>query len=156
LAQALRRIDTILNPISGNVSVIHRRYSATCQAVKSVVAPIMTKGSAAIIGLVLLGAPLNAGERLATRMWPSFAVAPGAVRVRATVEANADNRAIRIVVDSPGFYRSSEIPLNGEQAPRTTVVDFASLPAGTYQVVTTLIDVHDRTTAMQQFIFVCR
>lgn len=116
----------------------------------------MKNSCAAVIGLlVLLEIPLQAGERLTMRVWPSFAVAPGAVRVRATVEANSDNRAIRIVADSRDFYRSSEIPLDGERAPRTTVVDFSSLPAGTYRVTAMLIDAQDRTTATRQFTFVC-
>ena len=117
----------------------------------------MTKIPAVVVGvLFLLAIPLDAGERLATRMWPTFAIAPGALRVRATIETNPGNRAIRIVADSPGFYRSSEIPLDGENAPRTTVVDFDSLPAGTYEVTATLIDAHDRLTAVQRFTFVCR
>jgi hypothetical protein len=117
----------------------------------------MKRIDAFIVGLLLLLAtPLNGAERLTTTMWPFFAIAPGTVRVRATIEAHSDNRAIRIAADSRDFYRSSEIPLNGEDAPRTTVVDLTNLPAGRYQVTAMLIDVQGRMTAMQQFTFVCR
>ena len=45
---------------------------------------------------------------------------PATVRVTAIVERDAQNRAMEVVADSDGFYRSSLIPLEGENAPRTT------------------------------------
>ena len=35
---------------------------------------------------------------------------------------------------SKDFYRSSQIELNGDEAPRTTMFEFRSLPPGTYEV----------------------
>ena len=55
------------------------------------------------------------------------------------IEANAQNRAVAIVAESTEFYRSSEIQLDGEHAPRTTTFEFRSLPPGTYEVTATLI-----------------
>ena len=110
----------------------------------------MRKSHALIVGLFISAWPLNAGERLKMGVSPAVAFAPATVRVRATVEVNPENRAIQIVAESPEFYRSSEIPLDGEHAPRTTIVEFRSLPGGAYIVTAVLIRVKDRTTASQQ------
>ena len=110
----------------------------------------MRKSTALIVGLFVSAWPLNASERLKMGVSPAVAVAPATVRVRATVEANPENRAIQIVAESPEFYRSSEIPLDGAQAPRTTIVEFRSLPGGVYTVTAVLIRVNDRTSASRQ------
>ena len=111
----------------------------------------MRKRNALVVGLFLVSAwPLNADEPLKVGVSPAMAFAPATVRVRATVEANPENRAIQIVAESPEFYTSSEIPLDGEHAPRTTIVEFRSLPGGTYRVTAVLIRTNDRTTASQQ------
>lgn len=83
-------------------------------------------------------APLGAGERLTVRVSPSVAFAPANLIVRAMVESNSENRAIEIIAESEDFYRSSEIQLNGEHAPRTTLFELRSLPTGAYVVRATL------------------
>ena len=75
---------------------------------------------------------------------PSFAFAPANLNVRAVMEADADNRIIEIVAESPDFYRSSQNQLEGERAPRTNVFEFHGLPSGTYEVSATLIDASSR------------
>ena len=50
------------------------------------------------------------------------------------IEADQDNRAVEIVAESADFYRSSQIQLEGDKAPRTTNFEFRSLPPGTYEV----------------------
>ncbi|MBI3493384.1 MAG: hypothetical protein HY047_16630 [Acidobacteria bacterium] len=106
-----------------------------------------------LCGLFVISAlPLNAVERLTMRVSPAVAFAPATVRVRATVEADPENRGIEIIAESPDFYRSSEIPLDGEHAPRTTIVEFRSLPGGTYEVTAVLIGVSDRRTKVSQYV----
>lgn len=80
--------------------------------------------------------PVGAGvaERLTIRVSPSVAFAPANLAVRATITADADNRAVEIVAESPEFYRSSQMQLDGDRAPRTTLFEFRSLPPGTYEV----------------------
>jgi hypothetical protein len=78
--------------------------------------------------------PVGAGERITLKVSPAVAFAPANLVVRATVEADADNRGIEIVAESPDFYRSSEIQLEGDKAARTTTFEFRSLPPGTYEV----------------------
>ena len=90
--------------------------------------------------LVAMAAPLGAGspERLSMRVSPAVAFAPADLSVRATIEANDQNRTIEIIAESGDFYRSSEMSLNGEKAPRTTQFEFRGLPGGTYAVVAVL------------------
>ena len=59
--------------------------------------------------------------------------------------------AVEIVADSGDFYRSSLIPLEGENAPRTTTIDFRGLPGGDYEVRIILLDPggRPRATAVQ-------
>jgi hypothetical protein len=84
--------------------------------------------------LTLAVAPTRAGEHLAITVSPTVAFEPADLVVRATVEANAENRMIEVIAESDGYYRSSQIQLEGERAPRTTLVSFRSLPEGSYSV----------------------
>ena len=85
---------------------------------------------------VLLTVPLGVrtGDRLAMRVSPTVAIAPADLIVRTTIESNAANRSIEIIADSADFYRSSEIPLDGENAARTAQFAFRHLPSGLYTV----------------------
>jgi hypothetical protein len=89
-----------------------------------------------LVAALLAGAtfPAQAGERVSIRVTPAVAFAPANLLVRATVESHADNRSIVLIAESPDFYRSSEIALNGEYAPRVTQLQFRSLPSGSYEV----------------------
>src|SRR5687767_5912927 len=93
----------------------------------------------ALAGLLIAAAgPLAANERLMIRVSPSVAFAPANLVVRTMIVADKDNRSVEIVAESMDFYRSSEIQLDGEHAPHTTVFEFRSLPSGSYQVRATL------------------
>jgi hypothetical protein len=86
-------------------------------------------------------------DRLNLRVSPAVAIAPADLTVRATVEASESNRAIEIIAESGDFYRSSEIPLDGENAPRTTRFEFRGLPGGTYAVRAVLKGANDGVLA---------
>jgi hypothetical protein len=92
--------------------------------------------------------PADAGGRLTIKVSPAVAFAPANLIVRTMIEADTDNRAIAIVAESSDFYRSSEIQLDGDHAPRTNVFEFHSLPRGTYQVKAILIGRDDEPRAM--------
>jgi hypothetical protein len=62
-----------------------------------------------------------------------------ALRLLATVERHADNRRLRVVVDSGTFYRSSEIQIDGMQAPRNYELRWQSFPPGAYCIEATLV-----------------
>ena len=99
--------------------------------------------------LVLLTMTIGArtGERLTMRVSPSVAFAPADLVVRTTIESNAANRAIEIIAESADFYRSSESPLDGDKAPRTTQLAFRSLPGGVYTVRAVLKGANDESLA---------
>jgi hypothetical protein len=78
--------------------------------------------------------PARAGDRITMRVSPSISFAPANLSVRATIEADAENRAVVIVAESADFYRSSEIQLDGGNGPRTNMLEFRSLPPGRYEV----------------------
>jgi len=94
-----------------------------------------------LVGILLVAAtrPTGAGERMIIKVTPAVAFAPANLVVRAVVEADADNRAIAVVAESEDFYRSSEIQLDGDHAPRTNTFEFRSLPPGSYSVKAVLM-----------------
>ena len=100
--------------------------------------------------VVLCLAPMGADERLSMRVSPAVSYAPANLRVMAVVPNDKDNRAIEVVAESDGFYRSSEIPLEGEEGPRTTVVEFRSVPGGSYQIRAMLKGANGREIARVQ------
>lgn len=103
-----------------------------------------------LAGILLLTStlPLGADERMTLNVSPAVSFAPANLVVRATIVANADNRAVQIVAESADFYRSSEVQIEGERAPRTRMFEFRSLPPGTYEVRANLVGADGRSRAM--------
>ena len=84
--------------------------------------------------VILISGAVGANDKLALRVSPAVAFAPANLSVQATIEADPGNRSIEIVAESPDFYRSSEMQLDGDAAPRTSLFQFRSLPTGMYSV----------------------
>ena len=84
--------------------------------------------------VILISGAVGASDKLSMRVSPAVAFAPANLSVQATIEADSDNRSIEIIAESPEFYRSSEMQLDGDAAPRTTLFQFRSLPTGEYSV----------------------
>jgi methionine-rich copper-binding protein CopC len=114
---------------------------------------------AGLVGILLVAGalPMGAGapeplEPLTLKATPAVAFAPATLVVRATIAADARNRAIEVSADSEDFFRSSAIELEGDRAPRTKVFEFRSLPPGAYEVRVRLIgdDGHERARARQE------
>ena len=82
---------------------------------------------------------LNGGQPLHMEVSPSVSRAPAVVTVRVTVQAAADNRSLRVVAESPTFYRSSETQIDGTNATLVNVFEFRDLPTGTYQITGVLM-----------------
>lgn len=78
--------------------------------------------------------PVGAGERLAVKVSPRMAFAPADLNVLTSIEHNDDNRTVEIIAESEQFYRSSEFPLEGGLAPKSTYVRFRNLPVGDYTI----------------------
>ena len=92
--------------------------------------------------------PLGAGQRLTLKVSPAVSFAPANLVVRATIIADADNRAVEIVAESDDFYRSSQVQLEGDRAARTNMFEFRSLPPGTYEVRANLVGADGQSRAM--------
>jgi hypothetical protein len=81
------------------------------------------------------------------RVSPAFSFAPANL-IRTSVEPDAENRSMEVIADSAEFYRSSTITLEGDRAPKTTMVEFRSLPPGDYKVTARLIGVEGHRRAI--------
>lgn len=88
--------------------------------------------------LLLVSSRPQADSHVILKVDPLIAFAPAEVTVRAMVEAHPDNRRLEIEADAPSFYRSSEIPLEGAFAPRTSFFRFVGLPVGEYTIRATV------------------
>ena len=98
------------------------------------------KARTCLIGmLTVMAMPLGAGERLIMSVSPAVSFAPAHLMVRAMIEADGENRGMKVVAESNDFYRASEVELDGDKAPRTNLFEFRSLPPGDYQVTATLL-----------------
>jgi hypothetical protein len=106
-----------------------------------------------LICVAAITVPSEAGEPLTMRLTPAtVAREPAVLRIRTTIEADADNRALEIIVESEDFYRSASVQLDGATAPRLNVVEFKSLPNGLYEVTSVLIGSRgERATVSRSF-----
>jgi hypothetical protein len=73
-------------------------------------------------------------QRLDVRMSGTVALAPAVLRSTVFVEQSPDNRILRVSVDGENYYSSSDIALEGADAPRSHQMQWYGLPAGDYQV----------------------
>jgi hypothetical protein len=112
-----------------------------------------------LCGILMAGSmSLSAGEPLRIRVSPAVSFAPAFVRIQATIDQDADNRAFEITADSGDFYRSSRVQLEGDNAARTNVFEFPGLPSGEYEITATLFgsDGKPRTQVKQTVNVVAR
>jgi hypothetical protein len=102
-----------------------------------------------ICWLMLAGAArADVGERLRMAVSPVQSFAPTTLTVRVHVTPDTENRALEIVVESRDYYRSSRIQLDGNEAPRTVVVELPNLLAGDYEVRGALVDASGRVRGL--------
>ena len=98
------------------------------------------KARSLALGMMFIAtAVAGAKEPLSIRVTPAVSYAPANIVIQASVEPDTDNRAIEVVADSPEFYRSSAIALEGDRAPRTSRFEFRSLPPGEYAITASVI-----------------
>jgi hypothetical protein len=93
----------------------------------------------ALCGALTRSSVLSAREPDVTVSLPAVMRAAGAVRAVVRIPRDADNRMLRVTFDSGSFYRSSEVPLEGANAPQTHAFTWHALPAGTYDVTIELV-----------------
>jgi uncharacterized protein (DUF58 family) len=108
-----------------------------------------------LAGILISVAPLGSTETLKLKVSPMQSFAPANLYVRLSIEPNANNRVVSIVAESEGYFRSSEVALEGDQGPRTVIVEFRSVPGGQYEVRGTVGDAMGKEVASaRQNVFV--
>lgn len=90
----------------------------------------------------------TATESISIRVSPAVAFAPAELVIRTSIAPDAGNRAVEIIADSSNFYRSSEIQLDGDRAPKTAIVQFHGVPPGEYDVTAAVVGADGRPRAM--------
>jgi hypothetical protein len=87
---------------------------------------------------------LNGGEALRMQVSPMIQRAPAMLTVRVMIESSDDNRILQVVAESPTFYRSSEVEVDGANATPLKVFQFRGLPTGRYEVTGVLVGTQGR------------
>jgi hypothetical protein len=109
----------------------------------------------------LAGAPTRAAvaqadkpaDELTLRLTPRFVSAPGYLRSLIRVMPNADNRVMRVSIDSGNYYRSSDIQLEGADAAMSHFLDWKQVPAGKYELKVEVIGATGDTRMMRHIDF---
>jgi hypothetical protein len=107
--------------------------------------------------LFLLSAvSMHANEPLTMTVSPVHSFAPMNLTIRFHVEPDAGNRALEVVAESGEYYRSSRIQLEGDESPRTILLEMRNLPVGDYDVRGTLINHagHERSAVSKQVVVI--
>ncbi len=74
------------------------------------------------------------GSPLTLRVTPRLAWIGSAVQALVRITPDDRNRRLRITVDSPDYYRSSDVTLDGAEARQSHLLLLTSLPAGSYAI----------------------
>ena len=92
----------------------------------------------------------SANDLVQIRVNGRFFAEPATVEITVSVEPDQQNRTLRIEADGDGYFRSSEITLEGSSEKRIHTVEFRNLPAGSYELRAEVLSVKDvRGTAVQ-------
>ena len=95
----------------------------------------------AIVFVVLAASGFgDAHERLTLHVTPLESFAPARLFIRITVDPSAENRGLEVEAVSERFYRSSFVQLDGDRGPRTTSLEWPSVPGGTYEINAAVTD----------------
>ena len=115
---------------------------------------LLTRLAIVTAGLFVCAPALNAEGDLALKVSPGVTTAPGHILVTATIGRHVDNRLLEIAAVSDDFYRSSQFQLEGDQAPRTTLLELKGLPGGRYDVVLVLHRVNRSPAVVRRSVLV--
>src|SRR5258708_2076046 len=112
----------------------------------------MNMKTALVCGAVMLlpALSVDGSEALHMRVYPMVSSAPASVNIYVGVSRRQENRLLRITAESPDFFRSSDVQLDGEASPRAMVIQFRDLPAGSYVVRAELVVSSGKTTNVER------
>ena len=89
----------------------------------------------AFLSVFAVGAqPIKGGERIAVRVSPAVAMEPAYLTIRTSVEPSDENRKLTVTVESEEYSSSSDIPLEGRNAARLSVLEVRDVPSGLYEI----------------------
>jgi hypothetical protein len=92
------------------------------------------------ISAVLLAAPAVATDApVSVAVRPAVVFVGGDVRTTVRTPRDARNRELRVIVDAPEYYASSDVQLNGDGAAVTHQFTWKALPGGAYRVEAVLL-----------------
>jgi hypothetical protein len=108
---------------------------------------LIPRATAVTIILMMTATICPAGARAADKeeelsvkmMTPNVATARTTVQLLVRVPPHAENRLLRVTIDSAGYYRSSDVQLDGDRAATMHSVRWPGIPHGEYEVVARLI-----------------
>jgi hypothetical protein len=76
---------------------------------------------------------------VAVAVRPTVSFAGGEVRAIVRTPRDARNRELRVVVEAAEYYSSSDVQLDGDEAPATHQFSWKALPGGNYRVEAILL-----------------
>lgn len=85
-----------------------------------------------VLAAAASGVPLAGEDVVEIRLRGFYFTEPATVPITIAVEPAAHHRALVVEADGEHYFRSSAVPLDGENEKRLHTVEFRSLPAGTY------------------------
>jgi hypothetical protein len=93
-------------------------------------------------------ASFAAHDELSVRLPSVVTRSASLVRAQVWIPRDSDNRVLRITLDSGAFYRSSDVPLEGDRAAQSHTLVWHALPPGAYEVTIQLVG----TTRVKQIL----
>ncbi|MGH9371435.1 MAG: hypothetical protein ACRD15_07890 [Vicinamibacterales bacterium] len=99
----------------------------------------------AFAATIVVAAPAGAEGDVSVSLSAHVARAPATLQLRVRVPPHARNRLLRVSLDSGSYYRSSDVPLEGNQAPATHVVRWPGVPSGVYGVAVEVFQSNGRS-----------
>ncbi len=103
--------------------------------------------SLVIVAPLVVAGPVGGGQGIDLVVSPRLSRQPAVINIRVSVEPSTENRAIRVVAESPDYFRSSQVQLDGTSASRTSLFQYRDLPAGSYEIRGVLIGPDGRERA---------
>jgi hypothetical protein len=98
----------------------------------------------ACVGCLMQPGAVSSDQLVTIKVTPSISQAPAAIVVRTSVEPHQQNRILRVSIESDDFYSSSDMSLDGDQAPKVATFRFRNVPRGSFEVTAELGGVDGR------------
>jgi hypothetical protein len=94
-------------------------------------------------------------KTLDVKMSGSTAMAPATLRGLVMIESHPANRLLRVTIDGENLFQSSDIQLEGAEAPHSHFISWRDIPAGEYVVTAVLYEATgERTTLVRRFVVI--